>query len=69
MFTVEDGLPNNSIRAITEDKQGNIWIGTAAGTVYYSLIINNEVYNRVIKIENHTRLEVRNKTVEIIICT
>ena len=36
MFTVDDGLPNNSIRAITEDKQGNIWIGTAAGTVYYS---------------------------------
>ena len=41
--------------------------GVEAGTVYYSLIINNEVYNRVIKIENHTRLEVRNKAVEIII--
>ena len=41
--------------------------GVEAGTVYYSLIINNEVYNRVIKMENHTRLEVRNKTVEIII--
>lgn len=36
MFTVKDGLPNNSIRAITEDKQGNIWIGTASGIVYYS---------------------------------
>ena len=30
-FTVEDGLPNNSIRAFCEDKEGNIWIGTAAG--------------------------------------
>ena len=36
MFTVKDGLPNNSIRAITEDKHGNIWVGTASGTVYYS---------------------------------
>ena len=34
LFTVEDGLPNNSIRALTEDKSGNIWIGTAGGVVY-----------------------------------
>ena len=34
LYTVEEGLPNNSIRAITEDKKGNIWIGTAGGVVY-----------------------------------
>ncbi|MCR5607112.1 MAG: hypothetical protein K6F69_09915, partial [Treponema sp.] len=33
-FTTKDGLPNNSIRAITEDKNGNVWVGTAGGIVY-----------------------------------
>lgn len=33
-YTVETGLPNNSIRAICEDKDQNIWVGTAAGVVY-----------------------------------
>ncbi|MBP5158328.1 MAG: hypothetical protein ILP18_10720 [Treponema sp.] len=28
------GLPNNSIRAFTEDQSGNVWIGTASGVVY-----------------------------------
>lgn len=30
-FSVENGLPNNSIRAFCEDQEGNIWIGTASG--------------------------------------
>lgn len=30
-FTVKDGLPNNSIRAICEDKNNNMWVGTASG--------------------------------------
>ena len=30
-YTVNDGLPNNSIRAICEDKNNFIWIGTASG--------------------------------------
>ncbi|MCR5289677.1 MAG: hypothetical protein K6E51_06765 [Treponema sp.] len=34
MYTTKDGLPNNSIRAITEDLNGNIWIGTASGVSY-----------------------------------
>lgn len=34
LYTLENGLPNNSIRAIAEDKDGNIWIGTAGGVVY-----------------------------------
>lgn len=34
MYTVEEGLPNNSVRDIVEDKNGNIWVGTAAGIVY-----------------------------------
>lgn len=33
-YTVKNGMPNNSIRDIVEDKLGNIWIGTAAGIVY-----------------------------------
>ena len=34
LYTIEDGLPNNSIRALEEDLNGNIWIGTAGGVVY-----------------------------------
>ncbi len=34
LYTIENGLPNNSIRALCEDKRGNIWIGTAGGVVY-----------------------------------
>lgn len=33
-FSVETGLPNNSIRDICEDTEGNIWVGTSAGVVY-----------------------------------
>lgn len=34
-FTVEDGLPSNSVRAIVQDKTGFIWIGTDEGLVRY----------------------------------
>ena len=34
IYTMENGLPNNSIRAMTEDKLGNVWIGTASGVCY-----------------------------------
>ena len=30
-YTVKDGLPNNSIRAISEDQNNFIWVGTASG--------------------------------------
>ena len=30
-FTVKDGIPNNSIRAICEDKNNYMWVGTASG--------------------------------------
>ena len=34
LYTIENGLPNNSVRALCEDADGNIWIGTASGVVY-----------------------------------
>ena len=34
IYTTENGLPNNSIRALCEDTHGNIWVGTASGVVY-----------------------------------
>ena len=34
IYTTENGLPNNSVRTLCEDKRGNIWIGTASGVVY-----------------------------------
>lgn len=30
-YTVDDGLPDNRTLAITEDSQGNIWVGTSTG--------------------------------------
>ncbi len=34
IYTVENGLPNNSVRTLCEDKRGNIWVGTASGVIY-----------------------------------
>ncbi len=34
VFTIKDGLPDNSIRSICEDKNGGIWIGTTRGVCY-----------------------------------
>lgn len=34
IYTMENGLPNNSVRALCEDTRGNIWVGTASGVVY-----------------------------------
>jgi len=36
VFRKENGLPNNSIRAVSEDKNGNIWVGTASGLICIS---------------------------------
>lgn len=33
-LTTSEGLPNNSIRDICPDKNGNVWIGTASGVAY-----------------------------------
>ncbi len=36
-ITIKEGLPSNSIRSITEDRKGNLWIGTAGdGIACYS---------------------------------
>ncbi len=37
-YSVQDGLPNNSIRDICQDNEGNIWVGTSSGIA----IINSE---------------------------
>lgn len=34
IFSMAEGIPNNSIRTIVEDKHNNIWVGTAAGVFY-----------------------------------
>lgn len=51
-YSTANGLPNNSIRAFTEDKYHNIWIGTASGIRYLtpegqfiSPKINDSEYN------------------------
>ncbi|MCR4741267.1 MAG: hypothetical protein K5866_00130 [Treponema sp.] len=35
-YTVKDGLPNNKINSITEDKENNIWVGTSFGPCYFT---------------------------------
>src|SRR5690606_18882250 len=30
-YTVKDGLPDNSVNSILEDKNGNLWLGTGSG--------------------------------------
>ena len=34
-FTVQDGLPSNRTRALLQDRQGFIWVGTEQGLVRY----------------------------------
>ena len=34
-LTVDDGLPENSVRAIVQDEKGFLWFGTQAGLVRY----------------------------------
>lgn len=34
-FTVEDGLPENSVRAVLQDSRGFLWFGTQAGLARY----------------------------------
>lgn len=36
MVGVENGLPNNSIKAIEEDKEGNLWLSSNQGLTKYS---------------------------------
>ncbi len=35
-FSTKNGLPNNSIRSICEDKSGNIWVATGGGISFIS---------------------------------
>ncbi len=36
-YTVNDGLPDNSIESIVEDENGNLWIGTSSGISFFDL--------------------------------
>ena len=35
-FTVENGLPDNSVESILEDENGNLWIGTSSGISFFN---------------------------------
>lgn len=42
IFTIDDGLPNNTIKSIQEDKNGNLWISTNKGISNY--IVNDNLF-------------------------
>lgn len=35
-FTVDNGLPDNSVESILEDDNGNLWIGTSSGISFFN---------------------------------
>lgn len=47
-YTVEDGLPDNSVESILEDANGNLWLGTSAGISFFN-IKNEEFINFTIE--------------------
>lgn len=61
-YSVENGLPNNSIRAIVEDKQGTIWVGTSSGIAWiknYKIFVPEED-----SLPNENRVLVKNLYVD-----
>jgi signal transduction histidine kinase/DNA-binding response OmpR family regulator/sugar lactone lactonase YvrE len=36
-YTVNDGLPDNSINSIIEDENGNLWLGTGSGISFFDV--------------------------------
>ncbi|MEO8398894.1 MAG: two-component regulator propeller domain-containing protein, partial [Ignavibacteriaceae bacterium] len=39
-YTVKDGLPDNSVKSILEDDNGNLWLGTGAGISFFNISKN-----------------------------
>lgn len=48
LFTEEDGLANNSVRAITKDNNGYLWIGTDNGISIY----NGSTFKTIIDVDD-----------------
>jgi len=36
-FTIDDGLPDNSVNSILEDENGNLWLGTGSGISFFDV--------------------------------
>ena len=41
-YTVNDGLPDNSVNSIVEDEKGNLWLGTGSGISFFD--VNEETF-------------------------
>ena len=39
-YSVKDGLPDNSVKSILEDMNGNLWLGTGQGLSFYNTVKN-----------------------------
>lgn len=61
-ITIEDGLPNNKVNALCEDKSKNIWIGTSSGICF----INSE--NQIFEPECDENLSIKTIPVKNLFC-
>lgn len=52
-FSINDGLPSNSIRSIYKDSRGLLWIGTDNGLCSYDGV-RFKVYNEIITLNNNS---------------
>ncbi len=41
VYRISDGLPDNTVRVLAEDRQGNIWIGTRGGAVLLAIAMES----------------------------
>jgi signal transduction histidine kinase/ligand-binding sensor domain-containing protein/CheY-like chemotaxis protein len=52
-YTIEDGLPDNTVVGILEDNKGNLWLSTHNG-ISKGIFIDSSLYNPKIEFKNYT---------------
>ena len=48
-FTINEGLPDNSIKSILEDEEGNLWLGTNRGISFFN--VNKSTFTNFTKFD------------------
>jgi ligand-binding sensor domain-containing protein len=61
VWQTEDGLPRNAVQAITQTRDGYLWLGTPAGLVRFDGV-RFTVFNQFVNNNVHALLEARDGT-------